>query len=312
MPFVKFQTSPKSDGNKGSCAQAINYFAKEDIERDKENPLNGFFNASDDVLSKEQAQSLIEHSKYAQGLKKHESKFFHVMIAFSEQELDGRTNEELMQFIKENFADTYLESGDRANTQTSDVVWCAKIEETRKYKGDDPEVKEKRAKSGQKKDGDNRHVHIIVARKTLNNRKISPLSNHFRNNPETGAAKGGFDQDRFKILLEQKFDETLDHKREKADGVMEKLKPFRPDLIQTNRNMIHSFIDSVNRKIAQIVERKRQQVREKNNPPAEHFQATIIVPPKTIEPTKIRDTEVNREEKKPEEKPRNRGNQMTM
>jgi hypothetical protein len=251
MPFVKFQTSPKSNGNTGSCAQAINYFAKEDKDRDPAEPSHGFFTADSQNISSESAQSFIEHEKYSQGLRKEESKFFHVMLAFSDEELKGKTDQELIDFAKDNFAQTYLDAGQRAETKPSDLVWCAKLEHVRKYKGDDPKVQENAKKSGQIKDGDNRHIHIVVARKTRNNRKISPLSNHFRKGTDKGAVKGGFDQAIFKTEIEKSFDDDFSHKREQKDFVAEKLKAHRPDLFNRN-NSFDYFMDQVQNKLKSL------------------------------------------------------------
>jgi hypothetical protein len=266
MPFVKFQTSPKSNGNTGSCAQAINYFAKEDKDRDPSEPSHGFFTADGQNLSAETAQSTIEHAKYSQGLKKDESKFYHVMISFSEKELEGKTDQELIEFTKDHFADAYLDAGQRAQTSASELIWCAKLEHTRKYKGDDPKVQENAKKSGQIKEGDNRHIHVVVARKTQNNRKISPLSNHFKKGTDKGAVKGGFDQAIFKTTLEMNFDDNFSHKRQKEDYVSEKLQAYRPDLFK-HQNMFDTFLGQVQNKIKQI--------QAKSIPKAEEIQKKV-------------------------------------
>ena len=232
MPFIKFQTSPKSEGNSGSVAPAISYFAKEDKKRSPEEIGFGFFSSDRTGISPDEAQELIEHTLYSKSLGKDESKYFHVMIGFSQPELEGKSDEELIDFVQKHFATMYLEAGQRHETDPSQLAWCAKLEKTRKYKGDDEKVRQGAKKSGQLKDGDQRHIHIVVARKTLDNRKISPLSNHFRKGKSKGNVTKGFDQDEFKAMIEAEFDSFFKHSREREDSVLTKLAVHRPDLIE--------------------------------------------------------------------------------
>ena len=63
--------------------------------------------------------------------------------------------------------------------QAKDLAYFAKIEFNRYYKGQDIEVKEKRAKVDDKKPGNNMHVHLIVSRKDKTNKiKLSPQANN--------------------------------------------------------------------------------------------------------------------------------------
>lgn len=227
---TKFQTSPKSSGNSGSVAPAIAYFSKEDKDRDPGEIGYGFFSSDKTGITPEAAQELIEHKSYSKSLGKNESKFFHVVISFSQHELEGKTDKELIEFAQKNFASMYLEAGKRDETDPSQLAWCAKLETTRKYKGDDEKVQQKTKKSGQLKEGDNRHIHIVVARKTLDNRKISPLSNHFKEGQKKGNVTKGFDQDDFRLRLQYEFDEHFSHSRKMEERYEDKLVVTRPDL----------------------------------------------------------------------------------
>lgn len=263
MPFVKFQTSPKSSGNSGSVAPAISYFSKEDKNRDPDEIGYGFFSSEKTGITPEEAKELIEHKLYSKSLGKDESKYFHVMIGFSQSELEGKTDKELIEFVQRNFAETYLEAGKRSETDPSQLVWCAKLETTRKYKGDDEKVRQNAKKSGQLKEGDQRHIHIVVARKTLGNAKISPLSNHFRVGKSKGAVGKGFDQDDFKALIEEAFDTQLIHSRNREDSVITKLAVYRPDLIETNSfdGAIISHLERNIKKLSNLISPKAKKVR---------------------------------------------------
>lgn len=263
MPFVKFQTSPKSSGNSGSVAPAISYFSKEDKNRDPEEIGYGFFTSEKTGITPEEAKELIEHKLYSKSLGKDESKYFHVMIGFSQSELEGKTDKELIEFVQRNFAETYLEAGKRSETDPSQLVWCAKLETTRKYKGDDEKVRQKAKKSGQLKEGDQRHIHIVVARKTLGNAKISPLSNHFRVGKSKGAVAKGFDQDDFKARIEEAFDTQLIHSRNRDDSVITKLAVYRPDLIESNSfdGAIISHLERNIKKLSNLISPKAKKVR---------------------------------------------------
>jgi hypothetical protein len=250
-----FQTSPKSNGNSGSAGAAISYFSKEDKNRDPNDIGFGFFNSEQTGIAPEAAQELIEHKLYSKSLAKVDSKFFHVVIAFSQHELEGKTDEELIEFAQKNFATMYLDAGKRDEIDPSQLAWCAKLEKTRKYKGDDIKVLQKVKKSGQlKDDGDQRHIHIVVARKTLDNRKISPLSNHFKEGQKKGNVTKGFDQDAFRLRLQFEFDDHFSHSRKKEERYEDKLAVRRPDL-NLNNNMTSAVINiTIDRKLKQLNE----------------------------------------------------------
>lgn len=261
---TKFQTSPKSGGNSGSVAPAISYFSKEDKNRDPDEIGFGFFSADKTGITPEEAQELIEHKLYSKSLGKNESKYFHVVISFSQHELEGKSDKDLIEFAQENFATMYLDAGKRDEISPSQLAWCAKLEQTRKYKGDDDKVQERAKKSGELKEGDNRHIHFVVARKTLDNRKISPLSNHFKEGQKKGNVTKGFDQDDFRLRLQYEFDDHFSHSRKKEERYEDKLVVTRPDL-KLNNNMstvaINIAIDRKLKQLNELVSSKAKKVR---------------------------------------------------
>lgn len=222
----------KSGNNSGSCSALLNYLEKEDKGREEGNELNGFFNANSSHLSNDQAKNIIEHDLYKKGLKSDADKFFTVTMSFSQDELKGKSNKELQEFAQEKFASMYCGAVQGREVDPSKLAWVAKLETERKYKGDDKEVKEGLAKSGDRKEGDQRHIHFVVSRKMLDDKQISPMSNHFREGAKTGAVKSGFDQDKMKFECEHEFDKRFDHDRKEEEKLKNTLGEYRPDLVE--------------------------------------------------------------------------------
>jgi hypothetical protein len=78
--------------------------------------------------------------------------------------------------IMEIYAANFKGIKDDKNLKGKDMAYFAKIEFNRYYKGNDDEVKNGSVKQGDKKPGNNLHVHIVVSRKDKSNKyKISPL-----------------------------------------------------------------------------------------------------------------------------------------
>src|ERR1035438_6341903 len=69
-------------------------------------------------------------------------------------------------------------NGANKNLTGGDLVYYAKLEEKRYYKGTDEAVKQRKAKQGDVIPGDNTHVHVIVSRTDKSKIiKLSPLVN---------------------------------------------------------------------------------------------------------------------------------------
>lgn len=264
MPHIKFQSSPlKSGNNSGSCGQLLNYLEKEDKTRDEEHELSGFFSSKSDGLSTEKAKEVIEHDFYKKGLKNDADKFYSVTMSFSQDELKGKSNEELKQFAQEEFSKMYVGAVKGRELDPENIAWVAKLETERKYKGTDQEVKEGIEKSGDLKEGDQRHIHFVVARKTLDDKQISPMSNHFREGADTGAVKSGFDQDHFKFECEDKFDKKFNHERQSGESIKDHLAPYRPDLVEKFRtNEEEKAVDKLKEIVDKQPEFKESAIKE--------------------------------------------------
>lgn len=207
MPHIHPTTSPKG-GNKGSSSSAVQY-----LEKENENvPLleqERFFNNEKDYILPESAEQIIDHN--TKGLKKDDAKFFSVTYSFSKEELEGRSDQELKDFVRSNFTKDYAGAVSGREIDPNTIMYVAKLEQHRHYKGTDEEVKNGLKEQGQPKEGDNRHVHILVARKTSDNKSISPLTNH--KTAGNGVVKSGFDRIGFKDQTEKSFDKHFKYDR---------------------------------------------------------------------------------------------------
>lgn len=62
-------------------------------------------------------------------------------------------------------------------TSGADLVWYGRVETERHYKNDDPDVREGKAKAGDRKPGLQLHVHVVVSRMDRTQTiSLSPLS----------------------------------------------------------------------------------------------------------------------------------------
>lgn len=242
----------KETKNTESVEGFVFYLEKEDKNRDVNDQEYGFFNEHEVNMDHEKAVENLEHTYFKKGLGTHDTKFYSVMIAFSEAELKGRSNEDLISFVRDNFSEIYSQGVMGKDVDPSNICWVGKLEEERTFKGDDLEVKEGRAKSGDLKPGDNRHVHVIVTRKTFDDKQISPLSNHFREGVNKGAVKSGYDQDVFKLEIEKRFDKNFSYVRNYDQSVEFFLKPYRKDILRSqspslNKDKLNSIIETTKR-----------------------------------------------------------------
>ncbi|MDR1226550.1 MAG: DUF5712 family protein [Prevotellaceae bacterium] len=89
-----------------------------------------------------------------------------------------------------------------------------KLEHNRYYKGDDKEVLQGRAKSGDAKPGFNTHIHFLMATKTADRQN--------RINPQT-KNKREFDRVAFFQKIEKSFDEHFDYRRSYEERLETKL-----------------------------------------------------------------------------------------
>lgn len=239
-----------SANNKGSSSKYGFYLNKENAEYIKEGKpekQNFFFNQFEDRISTVNAISMIDENAKRKGLKKVQDKYFTVTLNFSDKELrylakkvsnrnisdvEELTQKEykeynklLREYTKEAMKN-YASNFNKGITE-DDIVWHAKVEHKRRYKGYDEEVKKGVSKSGELKKGLNSHVHITVSRMHKDYRiSLSPLTKA-RNSENlvlnSKPRPGAFDRSNYKTLNEKSFDEKFGYSR----GMEEKFEVLR-------------------------------------------------------------------------------------
>ena len=150
--------------NKGSALRLVNYMEHEALEQGESGK---YFSQDRDELAKEEVIERIDSN--VKGLKKEDSKFYSLIISPSAAELAhiGSDEERLKAYtrkVMENYAANFNLPGGH-KLESKNLVWYAIIHREREYSGTDVQVKEGRAKSGQRKEGDQTHIHIIVSRR---------------------------------------------------------------------------------------------------------------------------------------------------
>jgi hypothetical protein len=205
VAHIKVSMVNKDHGNAGSCKQYVDYLEKEN-EGKSITEREYFFNDKSNFIAAQKAQDLIDNSP-KQGIRGKDAKYFEIIMSFDTDELRGKSNQDIKDFVKESFPKIYAESVKGKTVDPDQLIWVAKLEQERKYKSTNPETKSGNKKKGELKEGDQRHVHIIIARKTSDNKmSISPL-NTFKKE-STGVIKSGFEKNH----LRQAFETALDKK----------------------------------------------------------------------------------------------------
>ncbi len=223
MPYINFDKAINSSGvlmNIGSVSKFVNYLDKENnglVEDEKEQ----FFSHTGDNISNEEVIKNIDNNRAK--LSKKDAKFYTISINPSKEELKhiGNDKEKLKAYTR-SVMDLYAKNFNREKILGGgDLVYYAKIENFRKFKGEDLAVKNGYNKQGELKPGNNRHVHIIVSRKDKTNKiKLSPKDkaiggNNYKVGKKTNSRsiKRGFPVNKFKNDAELLFDKMFEYER---------------------------------------------------------------------------------------------------
>jgi len=232
-----------SADNKGSSSKYGFYLNKENQEYIKDNQAKRqqfFFNQSDDKISTLNAICMIDDNTKGKGLKTKQDRYFTLTLNFSDKELKHlaekvsgkriknvnelstqdyiKYNQLIQNYTKQamkNYADNF-----NKNLSNKDIVWHAKIEHKRRYKGYEKEVEKGLAKSGELKQGLNSHVHITVSRMHKDYRiSLSPLATarNSKNSLKNKKVQVGFDRSNWKQLNEDSFDKMFSYRRDIKD-----------------------------------------------------------------------------------------------
>lgn len=224
----KFASPIKGD-NKGSSARLVNYLEKENNEKDIAEQ-EYFFSADRNKCNKYEVISQIDNNAKRQGLEKKDDRFYSIIISPSKNELShiGNDSQKLREYTRDvmkNYASGFNNSkGENRGVGSKDLVWYAKIETERKYNFDSPEVKLGVAKNGELKEGDQRHIHIVVSRcEGRNNRHVLDVSKGHAKEKTTQLSplvknRQIFCRDDFYKANEQTFDKKFDYRRSKEES----------------------------------------------------------------------------------------------
>lgn len=229
-------TDSVTANNMGSSRELVHYLEKENRLDDKqESEL--WFNHNGNRIEPYEVRNAIDGN--IAKLCKVDSKFFLVNISPSQKELkyleESYGKKEVKRQLKlytKKVMDEYAKNFKRNGIASSeDLMWFGKIENHRYYGHKDKEVISGEKKRGERKDGNQMHIQVIVSRKDMTNKiKLSPMNNSRGENAEHSKKLGQFDRTAFKQSGEIVFDklfgfdrglkETFAHANIKKNGIL--------------------------------------------------------------------------------------------
>ena len=212
-------TKAEKGSNTGSAAKLARYLDKENKGKDPKDRKH-FFSHSRDRVGLQEAVRRLDANKKNLGHK--DAKFFLINISPSQKELEhiGNDEKKLMAYTR-SVMDAYAKNFNKG-LEGRDLLYFAKIEQSRSYHGNDKDVLEGRAKQGDQKPGLQTHIHVIVSRKDIENKiKLSPLSKHRAS--KRGAVRGGFDREAFVVRAEKIWDKEMKYERKPSESFTERL-----------------------------------------------------------------------------------------
>lgn len=205
-------TDSLTANNKGSSRELVHYLEKENRIKDKLEP-EFWFNHTGNRIESYEVRHLID-SNIAK-LCKADAKFFLVNISPSQKELKyleesygkKEMNKQLKKYA-EKVMNEYARNFKREGiSSTKDLMWFGKIENHRYYGHKDKEVLNGERKRGERKEGNQMHIQIIVSRKDASNKiTLSPMNNSKGKNEAHSKKLGQFNRVAFKQSGETIFD----------------------------------------------------------------------------------------------------------
>lgn len=216
-------TASETGNNKGSSGALVNYLEKENqLQSEKGRGLGqeNWFNGKDNEIGRQEVRMKIDRNIAKLG--RNDSKFFLINISPSQKELAhviAKYGEQGAKVKLKEFAvkimDEYAQNFKRAGINShKDLLWFGKHENYRYYSHTDKEVKNGTKQKGERKEGPQMHIQIIVSRKDINNRiKLSPQNTSKGKNKEHSEKLGQFNRTAFKQSGEHLFDHCFDFER---------------------------------------------------------------------------------------------------
>jgi hypothetical protein len=220
--FINISDSKEAE-NKGSSSKLVHYLEKENRIDGKQKP-EYWFNGQQVSIQPYEVMRKIDGNVAKLG--KDDAKFFLVNISPSQKEIaflkeqygeDGAIDQ--MKGFAVRVMDAYAQNFKREGINGhEDLLWFAKLENYRYYSHNDPEVKQGLKKRGDRKDGEQLHVQVIVSRKDATNTvKLSPMNNSRGKNATHSKKMGQFDRLAFKQCSESLFDSLFEFDRQLKD-----------------------------------------------------------------------------------------------
>ena len=210
--------------NKGSSRELVHYLEKENRLDEKTDP-ELWFNHTGKRLEPYEVRSALDGN--IARLCKSDAKFFLVNISPSQKELKFLEaqygKKEMKKQLKkyaERVMDEYARNFKREGISSAkDLMWFGKIERYRYYSFKDKEVISGERKRGERKEGSQMHVQVVVSRKDITNSiKLSPMNNSKGKNESHSKKLGQFNRSAFKQSGELVFDKFFGFNRELKDA----------------------------------------------------------------------------------------------
>lgn len=192
----KPSSTPGAATNKGSCQRLTSYLSKEG--EDENRPYyDNFFSGKKDFVKPDEVLEKIDNN--VKTLKRKDDKFYMLTINPSHHELQclikkvtGKVVEdfnhllpfeqnmvlaEMKEFARD-CMDKYAVNFYREKVRSKDdIIWFGRVETERHYKNQDEKVKSGEVQVGEKKEGLQLHVHVIVSRMDKTQKvSLSPLT----------------------------------------------------------------------------------------------------------------------------------------
>ena len=205
--------------NKGSSGALVHYLEKENRLNKKSEP-EYWFNGQQIKVDPYEVMKTIDGNIAKLG--KADAKFFLINIspsqkeiAFLKEQYGEESAKEQLKAYAVRVMDAYAQNFKREGINSHvDLVWFAKLENYRYYTYKDQEVKQGIKKRGDRKEGEQMHVQVIVSRKDRTNSiKLSPMNTSRGKNEEHSKKMGQFDRVAFKQGGEALFDELFEFDR---------------------------------------------------------------------------------------------------
>jgi hypothetical protein len=216
-------TDSKEAANKGSSAGLVNYLEKENrIDNKPESEY--WFNGQQIRIEPYEVMRSIDGNVAKLG--KDDAKFFLINISPSQKEIrflkeqyGEEGSKEQMKGFAVRVMDAYAKNFNRGGVNNNeDLLWFAKLENYRYYSYNDLEVKQGLKQRGERKEGEQMHVQVIVSRKDITNKiKLSPMNTSRGKNAEHSKKMGQFDRVAFKQSGESLFDSLFEFDRQLKD-----------------------------------------------------------------------------------------------